>query len=97
TPESLYLLVTAERSRQMLLTVHTVIVDEIHAMARDKRGSHLSLTLERIETVAQLLVGDRPLPTIVDAGHLRDLDLALELPGGELEAVTSAEQMADVL
>ena len=52
TPESLYLLVTAGRSRDMLRTVDTVIVDEIHAVARDKRGSHLALTLERLEHVA---------------------------------------------
>ncbi len=51
TPESLYLLVTAERSREMLRGVHTVIVDEIHAVARDKRGSHLALTLERLEAL----------------------------------------------
>ena len=44
TPESLYLLVTAAKSRETLRTVDTVIVDEIHAMARDKRGSHLALT-----------------------------------------------------
>ncbi|MGH9066960.1 MAG: DEAD/DEAH box helicase, partial [Acidimicrobiales bacterium] len=44
TPESLYLLVTAERSRTLLGSVDTVIVDEIHAVARDKRGSHLTLT-----------------------------------------------------
>jgi ATP-dependent Lhr-like helicase len=117
TPESLYLLVTAERGREALRTVETVIVDEIHAVARDKRGAHLALTLERleavcdrrpvrvglsatqkpIETVGRLLVGDRPLPAVVDVGHRRDLDLALELPGGELEAVASAEQMGDVL
>src|SRR3954465_12784284 len=117
TPESLYLLVTSEKGREALRTVETVIVDEIHAVARDKRGAHLSLTLERlealcdtrpnrvglsatqrpIETVARLLVGDRPLPKIVDAGHQRNLDLAIELPQGELEAVASAEQMSDVL
>jgi ATP-dependent Lhr-like helicase len=117
TPESLYLLVTAARSREMLRTVHTVIVDEIHAVARDKRGAHLALTLERlealadtrparvglsatqrpIETVGRLLVGDRSLPAIVDGGHQRALDLGLELPDGELEAVTSAEQMSDVI
>jgi ATP-dependent Lhr-like helicase len=117
TPESLYLLVTSASGRKALHTVDTVIVDEIHAVARDKRGSHLALTLERlealcdtrpnrvglsatqrpIEIVARLLVGDRPLPAIVDAGHQRDLDLAIELPEGELEAVTSAEQMSDVL
>ncbi len=117
TPESLYLLVTSARGRELLKTVDTVIVDEIHAVARDKRGAHLALTLERleavcdrppqrvglsatqrpIETVARLLVGTREIPAIVDAGHQRNLDLALELPEGELEAVMSAEQMGDVL
>lgn len=123
TPESLYLLVTAARTRAMLGSVHTVIVDEIHALARDKRGAHLALTLERldhvtggglvrvglsatqrpIETVAGLLVGQR-FDThgafdcaIVDAGHQRHLDLALELPGSELEAVASAAQMDQIL
>ncbi|MGH7274728.1 MAG: DEAD/DEAH box helicase, partial [Nitrospiria bacterium] len=47
TPESFYLLLTAQKSRKILRTVDTVIVDEIHAVARDKRGSHLSLSLER--------------------------------------------------
>jgi ATP-dependent Lhr-like helicase len=119
TPESLYLLVTAQRSRDMLRTVDTVIVDEIHAMARDKRGSHLALTLERlehataarpqriglsatqrpIELVADMLCGTgAPEPcAVVDTGHRRALDLALELPQGELEAVVSAEQMGDVV
>jgi len=50
TPESLYLLVTAERSRAMLASTTTVIVDEIHAVAANKRGSHLALTLERGRT-----------------------------------------------
>jgi ATP-dependent helicase Lhr and Lhr-like helicase len=52
TPESLYLYLTAERSRATLATVETVIVDEIHALARDKRGSHLALSLERLRAVA---------------------------------------------
>ncbi len=52
TPESLYLLVTAERSRGMLSAARTVIVDEIHAVAGNKRGSHLALTLERLEHLA---------------------------------------------
>jgi ATP-dependent helicase Lhr and Lhr-like helicase len=52
TPESLFLLVTAERSRSMLRAVRTVIVDEIHAVAGNKRGSHLTLTLERLQHVA---------------------------------------------
>jgi ATP-dependent Lhr-like helicase len=51
TPESLYLYLTAERSRATLVTVETVIVDEIHALARDKRGSHLTLSLERLQAV----------------------------------------------
>ncbi|MGH9129283.1 MAG: DEAD/DEAH box helicase [Acidimicrobiales bacterium] len=117
TPESFYLLLTSERGRQALRTVDTVIVDEIHAVARDKRGAHLALSLERlealcdrrpvriglsatqrpIEVVGHLLVGARPLPAIVDVGHQRNLDLGLELPDGELEAVASAEQMGDVL
>jgi ATP-dependent Lhr-like helicase len=55
TPESLYLLLTAERSREFLRTARTVIVDEIHAVAGDKRGSHLALSLERLD----LLTGRR--------------------------------------
>jgi len=117
TPESLYLLVTSARGRELLRSVETVIVDEIHAVARDKRGAHLAVTMERLEalcdrrpvriglsatqrplsTVGRLLVGDRPLPATVDAGHQRVVDLALELPDGELEAVASAEQMASIL
>jgi ATP-dependent Lhr-like helicase len=117
TPESLYLLLTSEKGRAALATTETVIVDEIHAVARDKRGAHLAVSLERlealctrrpvrvglsatqrpIETVGRLLVGDRPLPAIVDVGHRRVMDLALELPDGELEAVASAAHMADVV
>ncbi len=53
TPESLYLYLTAERSRATLTSVRTIIVDEIHALARDKRGSHLTLSLERLEHIQQ--------------------------------------------
>src|SRR5918995_3417809 len=53
TPESLYLLLTADRSRQMLRTVRTVIVDEIHAVIGSRRGAHLALTLERLAAVAE--------------------------------------------
>ena len=126
TPESLYLLVTAARSRERLRRVRTVVVDEIHAVARDKRGSHLALTLERlealadghpqriglsatqrpIETIARLLVGagegrSRPDGTpacrVIDQGHRRALDLALELPDSELQAVASHEQWGEIL
>src|SRR5881296_2061354 len=117
TPESLYLILTSERAREMLRSVRTVIVDEIHAVARDKRGSHLALSLARldaligkrpqriglsatqrpIEEIAQFLVGTgQPLPTIVDAGHIRTLDLALEIPSSPLEAVMSAEVWEEV-
>ncbi|HEY1335603.1 MAG TPA: helicase-related protein, partial [Myxococcaceae bacterium] len=126
TPESLYLLVTAERSRAMLAGVQTLILDEIHAVAGNKRGSHLALTLERLEhlsdgppqriglsatqrpidAIARLLVGvgdgrtdpdGSPRCAIVDVGHRRALDLALELPDDELGAVASAEQMAEII
>ena len=118
TPESLYLYLTAERSRATLSSVETIIVDEIHALARDKRGSHLTLSLERlqavterppvriglsatvepVETAARLLVGaGEPLPTIVDSGHRRPLDLSLELPDGELEATISGDQFSEIL
>jgi len=117
TPESLYLILTSERAREMLRSVRTVIVDEIHAVARDKRGSHLTLSLARldaltgkrsqriglsatqrpIEEIAQFLVGtDQPLPTIVDAGHIRTMDLALEIPSSPLEAVMAAEVWDEV-
>jgi ATP-dependent Lhr-like helicase len=56
TPESLYLLLTSEHGRRSLAAVRRVIVDEIHAVARDKRGSHLALSLERLEA----LCGRRP-------------------------------------
>src|SRR5437588_6695730 len=51
TPESLYILLTSKGGREMLRTVKTVIVDEIHALARDKRGAHLALSLERLEAL----------------------------------------------
>lgn len=53
TPESLYLLLTADRSRQILHSVRTVIVDEIHAVIGTRRGAHLALSLERLQRVAE--------------------------------------------
>ena len=53
TPESLYILLTAEKSRAFLKTAETVIVDEIHAVAADKRGAHLALTLERLDALVE--------------------------------------------
>src|SRR5580704_17970185 len=49
TPESLFILLTAAGPRKMLTSVHTVIVDEIHAIADDKRGSHLALSIARLQ------------------------------------------------
>jgi ATP-dependent helicase Lhr and Lhr-like helicase len=71
TPESFYLYLTAARSRETLRSVQTVIVDEIHALARDKRGSHFALSMERLKALlgrSPQLVGlsatQRPLPEI---------------------------------
>lgn len=123
TPESLYLLLTSAKGREMLRNVRTVIVDEIHALARDKRGSHLTLSLERlaalcptppvriglsatqrpIEEIARFLVGSHsvtptggPACSIVDVGHVRELDLAVEVPPSELSAVCSHETWAEI-
>jgi ATP-dependent Lhr-like helicase len=135
TPESLYILLTAERSRAILRDVRTVIVDEIHAVADDKRGAHLMLSLERleeliqaktplgavhdtpgsstvphvltriglsatqkpIETVAHFLTGNgRPDPVVVQIGHKREMDLAIEIPGQELGPVASNELWDEV-
>src|SRR5882724_883959 len=113
TPESLYILLGSESGRRMLATTRTVIVDEIHALAPNKRGVHLALSLERlqalcgrpllriglsatqkpIETVARFLVGcgkdagPSPDCAIIDSGHIRARDLALEVLDSPLEAV----------
>src|SRR5262249_19471088 len=161
TPESLYLLLTTDKGRERLQSTEVVIVDEIHALMRDKRGSHLALSLERLEhlcgrriqriglsatqkpleLVASFLVGGQeengqpwnnspphpdPLPRsggegtepedavlcsspssshpqsairdplsscrVIDIGHTRELDLAVDVPMDELSAVCSHEQ-----
>jgi len=143
TPESLYILLGSASGRRMLSTTRTVIVDEIHALAPNKRGAHLALSLERLDAlcgrrpvriglsatqkpigeVARFLTGvdfadgqdaaapeappehaagatpGRPLArpcTIVDAGHVRERDLALELPDAPLEAVMSGDAWAQL-
>ena len=117
TPESLYILLTAEKSRAILRDVETVIVDEIHAVADDKRGAHLALSLERlealthrtpvriglsatqkpIEEVAHFLTGNgRQAPVIVDVGHKRKLDLAVEVPGSPLGPITTNEMWDEI-
>jgi ATP-dependent Lhr-like helicase len=117
TPESLYILLTADKSRAILRDVETVIVDEIHAVADDKRGAHLTLSLERlealtykrpvriglsatqkpIEEVAHFLTGSgRPDPVIVNIGHKRKLDMAVEVPSMPLGPVASNEMWDEV-
>jgi ATP-dependent Lhr-like helicase len=155
TPESLYILLTADKSRAILRDVETVIVDEIHAVADDKRGAHLTLSLERlealthkapvriglsatqkpIEEVAHFLTGNRGYgkgtsaaeaasdsathtarlkscpsrsdpesdfssldsdAVIVNIGHKRTLDLAVEVPAMPLGPVASNEMWDEV-
>ena len=124
TPESLYILLTSGSGRRGLKAVNTLILDEIHAVADDKRGSHLSLSVERlcalseqqivriglsatqkpIEEIARLLVGNdsigrdgRPDCTVVDTGHAREIDLALQLPEQELGPIASHELWGETL
>ncbi len=160
TPESLYILLTAEKSRQILRDVQTVIVDEIHAVAGSKRGAHLALSLERLEElvresrqvphvreanvgnfgagsdtfnrigpvpqvreanlgisqnercafnriglsatqkpleiIAHFLTGARPDPVLVNIGHKRQMDIAVEVPRSELGPVASNEMWDEI-
>ncbi len=118
TPESLYLLLTAERSREMLRTAKIVIVDEIHALLESRRGAHLALSLERLDhicgrrlqriglsatqnpiaEVARFLVGMQTPGdcVIVNRGHQRKIDLAIEVPSSPLEAVMSTEVWQEI-
>ena len=126
TPESLFILLTAERSRKALEAVRTVIVDEIHAVAGSKRGAHLALSVARLEDlvvkaggappqriglsatvkpvdeVARLLRlerttdGDPDRVVVVDVGHRRRLDIAVEIPKDELGVVASNEMWEEI-
>ena len=116
TPESLYILLGSESGRRMLGTARTVIIDEIHALAPNKRGAHLALSLQRLDAlcgrrlqriglsatqkpvdeVARFLTGAQATEAgagcaIVDIGHARARDLAIELPDAPLEAVMSGD------
>ncbi|WP_446741667.1 DEAD/DEAH box helicase [Silvibacterium acidisoli] len=85
TPESLYILVTSEKSRQNLRAVRTVIVDEIHAVADDKRGSHLALTLERLDA---LVAGENRLtPGDWITGHVAPQRIGLSATQNPIELV----------
>ncbi len=117
TPESLYILLTSDGGRDMLKSVRSVIVDELHAVAGSKRGAHLMLTLERLEALCErppvriglsatvkpleemsrFLIGQRPdTVTIIDAGHVRERDLAIEMPRSPLTAVMATEVWSEM-
>jgi ATP-dependent Lhr-like helicase len=125
TPESFYILLTSAGGRRMLRTVRHVIVDEIHSLARDKRGSHLALSLERLEAltgganggaaapgcgspsafqriglsatqkpldlVGRFLAGADRDCVLVDTGHLREIDLDVEVPRSAIGPVCAHE------
>ncbi len=117
TPESLFILLTAEKPRDMLRTTRTVIVDEIHAVAGDKRGAHLALTLARLDALVEASGGPKPQRIglsatvkpieevarflsegahIINVGHRRDMELAVEVPKDELGPVASNEMWAEI-
>ncbi|MEM7541956.1 MAG: DEAD/DEAH box helicase [Pseudomonadota bacterium] len=115
TPESLYVLLTSDGGREMLAHVKTVIVDEIHAVAGNKRGAHLSLSLARLQALVPhklLKIGlsatQRPIERIADflccgehcqiinEGHARDRDVAIEIPPSPLEPVMAGEVSAEI-
>ena len=121
TPESLFILMTAAGPRKMLAAARTLIVDEIHAVADDKRGSHLALTLARVDRLVEQSGLERPQriglsatvkpiedvaaflggtgaeqPAIVDVGHRREMELAVEVPRDELGPVASNEMWGEI-
>ncbi len=117
TPESLFILLTAAKPREMLGQVRTLIVDEIHAVADDKRGSHLALTLARLDRLVEQNGGRKPqriglsatvkpieavaaflsdTARIVNVGHRRAMELAVEVPKDELGPVASTEMWGEI-
>jgi ATP-dependent helicase Lhr and Lhr-like helicase len=117
TPESLFILLTAAGPREMLKRVRVVIVDEIHAVADDKRGSHLALTLARLDHLVGQNGGSKPQriglsatvkpleevsaflsgrAEVINVGHRRAMELAVEVPRDELGPVASNEMWGEV-
>lgn len=84
TPESLYILLTSDGGRNMLRTVRTVIVDEIHALSRDKRGSHLAVSLERLEAL------------VADSRRVRECVTPSLFARDEGEGVPASDQIAEL-
>ena len=118
TPESLFILLTSERGRNALKSARTLILDELHAVAPNKRGSHLALSVERlarlaerpltriglsatqkpIEEVARFLTGGSGDCAIVNVGHRRAMDVAVEMPRDyELGPIATHEMWAQTL
>ncbi len=119
TPESLFILLTAKLSRTVLETTRMLVLDEIHALAGNKRGAHLALSVSRLEDLIAkaghsppqrigLSATVKPIDTIsrflqpngnvevVDSGHRRRLDLAVQAPDDELGAVATNEMWAEI-
>jgi ATP-dependent Lhr-like helicase len=117
TPESLYILLTSAKPREMLARVSTVIVDEIHALADDKRGSHLALTLARLDHLVEQSGQAKPqriglsatvkpveevaaflsdAARVINVGHRREMELAVEVPRDELGPVATNEMWGEI-
>jgi ATP-dependent Lhr-like helicase len=119
TPESFYILLTAERSRKILETTRILVLDEIHAVVGNKRGAHLALSAARLDDLVRKAGGSppqriglsatvKPIETvarflepgggarIVDSGHRRKMNIAVEVPGDELGPVASNEMWAEI-
>ncbi len=116
TPESLYRALTVGHTRARLQRVSTVVVDEVHGLLGNRRGSHLALSLARLDAVterrpqriglsaplhpvseaARFLSGPGTPCSVVDLGARRDLDLAIELPGTDLQPVATPEQWGEI-
>ena len=118
TPESLFILLTSERGRNALKSARALILDELHAVAPNKRGSHLALSVERlrrladgpvtriglsatqkpIEEAARFLTGGSGDCAVVNVGHRRAIDVAIEMPPDyELGPIATHEMWAQTL
>jgi ATP-dependent helicase Lhr and Lhr-like helicase len=87
TPESLFLMLTSPRARDMFQTVGTVIVDEIHTLVGTKRGTHLALSLERLEHHA-----NEHVQRIGLSATIKPLEEAARFLGGQTQSPVSSLQ-----
>ena len=94
TPESLYILLTTAKGREMLRTARAVVIDELHALISGKRGAHLMLSLARLDALA-----DRPLQRVGLSATIRPLALAAEYlapEGGARVIAPDTAKRADI-